>query len=93
MADTNHAKRRTDIMHDKAVEVTHKNSDSIPIDTTQLVLESVPPPYTAYPAKFERPSELELYANFNSSKCPCPSSTKVLKKEHLFQGTTRPSAF
>ncbi len=42
-------------MHEEPVEVTEKANSTIPIDTTQLVLDSVPPPYTATAAKFERP--------------------------------------
>jgi hypothetical protein len=59
MTGADHTKRCTDIMHEKTVEVTLK-PDSVPIDTTQLVLDSVNPPYTACAAKFERPSETEI---------------------------------
>jgi hypothetical protein len=40
-------------------DITHEN-EITPIDTTQLVLDSVSPPYTATAAKFERPSETEI---------------------------------
>ena len=60
MTGANHEERRTDIMLDKDVAVQAKHSDAAPIDTTQLVLDSVPPPYTACAAKFERPSEIEI---------------------------------
>jgi hypothetical protein len=59
MTGADHAERRTDVMHEKAVEVSTKPVSS-PINTTQLVLDSVPPPYTATAAKFERPSETEI---------------------------------
>ena len=59
MTGADHTERRTDIMHEKDTEITLK-PDAVPIDTTQLVLDSVPPPYTACAAKFERPSELEI---------------------------------
>jgi hypothetical protein len=60
LTGADHAERRTDIIHEKPVEVTTKPDAATPIDTTQLVLDSVPPPYTATAAKFERPSETEL---------------------------------
>ena len=52
-------RRTEDIMHEKATEITLK-PDAVLIDTTQLVLDSVPPPYTACAAKFERSSEVEI---------------------------------
>jgi hypothetical protein len=48
-----------DVMHEKGREVTNK-PDSTPIYTTQLVLDSVEPPYTAVAEKFERPAETDL---------------------------------
>ena len=59
MTGADHTERRTDIMHENDTKIT-LNPDAVPIDTTQLVLDSVPPPYTACAAKFERPSELEI---------------------------------
>jgi hypothetical protein len=60
MTGADHTERRTDIMHDKDVEVTAKPGSAPPLDTTQLVLDSVSPPYTATAAKFERPDESEI---------------------------------
>jgi hypothetical protein len=59
MKGADHTVRRADIMHEKPVEVSPK-PNSVPIDTTQLVLDSAPPPHTAIAAKFERPSEAEI---------------------------------
>jgi hypothetical protein len=59
MTGADHSERRTDIMHEKAREITDKPGIE-PIDTTQLVLDSVSPPYTATAAKFERPAETEI---------------------------------
>jgi hypothetical protein len=60
MTGADHTERRTDIMHEPNVDVFTKPDSSAPIDTTQLVLDSVDPPYTATAAKFERPSETEI---------------------------------
>jgi hypothetical protein len=60
MTRADHDKRRTDVMHEKGIEVTTK-PNSAPTDTTQLVLDSAPPPCTACAAKFERPSETEIF--------------------------------
>jgi hypothetical protein len=60
LTGADHAEKRTDVTHEKPAEVTTKPHATMPVDTTQLVLDSVPPPYTATPAKFERPSETEL---------------------------------
>jgi hypothetical protein len=60
MTGADHTERRTDVMHEPNVDVFTKPDSSAPIDTTQLVLDSVDPPYTATAAKFERPSETEI---------------------------------
>jgi hypothetical protein len=52
MTGADHTERRTDIMHEKEQTVNDK-PDTEPIDTTQLVLDSCSPPYTATAAKFE----------------------------------------
>jgi hypothetical protein len=59
MTGADHKERRTDVMHEKAREIVDKPGIT-PIDTTQLVLDSCPPPYTATAAKFERPEEVEV---------------------------------
>ena len=69
MTRADHTERRTDIMHKKPVEVSPK-PNSVPIDTTQLVLDSAPPPCTAIAAKFKRPSEAEISRQRSNSKCP-----------------------
>jgi hypothetical protein len=60
MTGADHDKRRTNVMHEKGIEVTTK-PDSAPTDTAQLVLDWAPPPCTACAAKFERPSETEIF--------------------------------
>jgi hypothetical protein len=59
MTGADHQERRMDVMHEKVREVTNKH-DSTPIDTTQLVPDSVEPPYTAVAATFERLAETDL---------------------------------
>jgi hypothetical protein len=56
MTGADHLERRTDIMHKQPVVVTDKPDLDMPMDTTQLVLDSAPPPCTATAAKFERPN-------------------------------------
>jgi hypothetical protein len=46
-------------MHKKARGSNDKPGIN-PINTTQLVLNSISPPYTAIAAKFERPAETEI---------------------------------
>jgi hypothetical protein len=66
MTGADHGKRRTDVVHEKGIEITTK-PDSAPIDTTQLVLDSAPPPHRACAAKFERPSETEIFRQLEMS--------------------------
>ena len=73
-------------MHDKAVEVTAKNSDSTPVDTTQLVLDSVPPPYTACAAKFERPSEVEIVRQLQQLEMSLSIFDRSIKEKISLRG-------
>ena len=86
MTGANHEERRTDIMHDKAVEVTAKNSDSTPVDTTQLVLDSVPHPYTACAAKFERPSEVEIVRQLQQLEMSLSIFDRSIKEKISLRG-------
>jgi hypothetical protein len=45
-------------MHERR-DIAQPSADNTPIDTTQLMLDSVDPPYTAVAAK-SRPAEAEL---------------------------------
>jgi hypothetical protein len=85
MTGADHSKRRTDVMHEKEIEVTTK-PDSVPIDTTQLVLDSVPPPYTACAAKFERPSETEIFRQLQQLEMSLSIFDRSMKERISLRG-------
>ena len=92
MTGADHADRRTDIiMHNKEIEVTPKTSDSTPINTMQLVLDSVHLHTQLARQNSNGQVKPKLCANFSSSRCPYPFSTGASKKEYLFEATIRPS--
>jgi hypothetical protein len=92
MTGADHAERRTNAMHEKAVEVSAK-PNSAPIDTTQLVLDSVPPPHTATASKFERPSEAEILRQLQQLEMSLSMFNRSITRNACpFKAITRPWA-
>lgn len=93
MTGADPTKRRTDGKDERATEITLK-PNAVSIDTTQLVLDSVPPPFiqltrqnSSAPAKSKLSS-----TNSNNLKCHSQSSRRVSMNISLFSATTRLSA-
>jgi transposase InsO family protein len=85
MTGADHNKRRTDVMHEKGIEVATK-PNSVLTDTTQLVLDSAPPSYTACAAKFERPSETEIFRQLQQLEMSLSIFDRSMKERISLRG-------